>query len=555
MNVITDNLDLWTSAILTKTTAGRGSNGKQEAYGIKKLRELILELAITGRLLGNDTSGWTNAMIGEIGDWGSGGTPLKAHAEYYGGDIPWLVIGDLNDGLVTEAQTYITQLGLEKSSAHLVPEGTLLIAIYGSIGKLGIAGIPCATNQAIAFCIPDSEQIETQYLFFYLRAIREHLLSRGQGLAQQNISQKILKATSIKLPRLEEQHRIVAKVDELMALCDQLEQQQTNSIEAHQTLVETLLGTLVRPEPVEGRASTVRQAHGSARTEFEENWTRIADNFDILFITEQSIDQLKQTILQLAVMGRLVPQDPKDEPASVLLEKITKEKKRLIKEGKIKKQEPLPEISEEKRPFELPQGWEWVPLGSIASFENGDRSSRYPNSNDLQEAGIPFFGAPDMVDGVLRYDNGLRFISEDKFNELSNGKLIHKDIVMLLRGTVGKIATFLESDVFKTGFINAQMLIIRLTDKELCDFFVLFSSSNFFSSQVETKTTGSAVRQMPASVVAEFAVPIPPLAEQHRIVAKVDELMALCDALKARLSDAQTTQIHLADAIVEQAVR
>ena len=140
-----------------------------------------------------------------------------------------------------------------------------------------------------------------------------------------------------------------------------------------------------------------------------------------------------------------------------------------------------------------------------------------------------------MVDGILRFDNGLRFISEDKFLELSNGKLMDKDFVVLLRGTVGKIAIFRNNAEFSTGFINAQMLIVRMINKKLCDLFRLYSSSTFFQSLIANKTTGSAVRQMPANVVLNFLTPLPPLAEQQRIVAKIDQLMALCDNLEKQI--------------------
>jgi type I restriction enzyme S subunit len=531
--VITDNLDLWTSALLTKSTAGRGSNGKLEAYGIKKLRELILELAINGRLLGNDTSGWAETKLGEIGEWGSGGTPLKTHAEYYGGDIPWLVIGDLNDGLVTNAQTHITQLGLEKSSAQLVAAGTLLIAMYGSIGKLGIAGIPCATNQAIAFCSPDSEKVETAYLFLYLRAIRGHLLSRGQGLAQQNISQKILKATSIKLPVLEEQRRIVAKVDELMALCDQLEQQQTHSLEAHQTLVVSLLGTLTRVE---------------SQQEFSAAWARIVNHFDTLFTTEASIDQLKQTILQLAVMGKLVPQDPNDEPASVLLAKIAAENERLAKEGEIKKQKPLPPIKPDELPYELPPSWVWARLPDIAFFQEGPGIM----AKDFRDAGIPLIRIAGMHNDFVSLE-GCNFLDEDMVEKKwAHFRLELGDIVLSSSASLGIVAKVGEGTVGSivyTGLIRFQPFSCLYDD-----FFIWFLNSNEFISQINKSKTGAAIMHFGPTHLKGMLVPLAPLAEQHRIVAKVDELMAMCDALKAHLADAQAIQHHLADAIVEQAV-
>ena len=125
----------------------------------------------------------------------------------------------------------------------------------------------------------------------------------------------------ISIPPLSEQHRIVSKVDELMALCDQLEQQQTDHLAAHQILVQTLLSTLT-------------QAADAA--EFEQAWSRIADHFDTLFTTEASIDQLKKTLLQLAVMGKLVPQDPNDEPASFLLERVAIQKEKIGRQGNLK---------------------------------------------------------------------------------------------------------------------------------------------------------------------------------------------------------------------------
>ncbi|WP_182267026.1 restriction endonuclease subunit S [Stenotrophomonas maltophilia] len=165
--------------------------------------------------------GWVDVALTELGEWGSGGTPSKGERSYYeGGTIPWLVIGDLNDAEVKASERRITQRGLDNSSAKLLPIDTLLIAMYGSIGKLGIAKIECATNQAIAFCKPDSLLVDLKYLFHSLKHQKTALISRGQGGAQQNISQGILRAHKIPLaPRLE-QVRIADKLDALQARVD-----------------------------------------------------------------------------------------------------------------------------------------------------------------------------------------------------------------------------------------------------------------------------------------------------------------------------------------------
>lgn len=203
---------------------------------------------------------------------------------------------------------------------------------------------------------------------------------------------------------LAEQQRIVAKVDELMALCDQLEQQHSAHTGTHATLVRTLLGTLT--------------SAGSA-TELANAWQRLAPHFNTLFTTEDSIDQLKQTILQLAVMGKLVPQNPADEPASELLKKIAAEKKRLVKNEKIKKQKPLPEIGEDEKSFDLPRGWEFVRLGNL-STRIGSGSTPRGGRAVYKDSGIIFLRSQNVWNHGLELDD-VAYISE---NTRKNGKYL-----------------------------------------------------------------------------------------------------------------------------------
>ena len=195
----------------------------------------------------------------------------------------------------------------------------------------------------------------------------------------------------IPLPPLAEQHRIVAKVDELMQLCDQLEHKQNNSLQTHRQLVSTLLTKLTE--------ATDSQA-------FQAAWSRIAAHFDSLFTTESSIEQLKQTILQFAVMGKLVPQNPNDEPADELLKKIATEKARLITEGKIKNQTPLPKINEDEKPFALPNGWEWTKPDNFSSKITDGEHFRPITS------GIYFLSAKDIRAEGISIQNPL-YISDE----------------------------------------------------------------------------------------------------------------------------------------------
>lgn len=164
---------------------------------------------------------WPIVTLGEIAKWGSGGTPRATVSQYYdGGTIPWAVIGDLNDGVVYDCKTKITQAGLDESSAKLIDVGSILVAMYGSIGKLGVAGIRLATNQAIAFAIPDEERVLPRFLFWYLYSQRSLLLAAGKGATQQNISQTVLKAWPIPVPSIERQRQIVATIEEHFSRLD-----------------------------------------------------------------------------------------------------------------------------------------------------------------------------------------------------------------------------------------------------------------------------------------------------------------------------------------------
>ncbi|MBI4854292.1 MAG: restriction endonuclease subunit S [Acidobacteria bacterium] len=163
---------------------------------------------------------WIWSKLDVAADWSSGGTPKSTEPKYYDGDIPWLIIGDLNDGLVIDSTKRITRLGMENSSAKLVKKGSILIAMYGSIGKLGIAGIDCTTNQAIAFTQRISPELDPKFLFYYLLYTRKQLNEVGKGGTQQNISQTVLKDFPICIASFTEQRCIVAKLEALLGKVD-----------------------------------------------------------------------------------------------------------------------------------------------------------------------------------------------------------------------------------------------------------------------------------------------------------------------------------------------
>ena len=206
--------------------------------------------------------GWTLKTLNDIAKWGSGGTPKSTIKAYYGGDIPWAIIGDLNDGPITTTAKTITELGLRNSSAKIVPAESVLIAMYGSIGKLGINKIPIATNQAIAYTKTIDPQVDRDYLFYFLLFQRNHLLGLGKGGTQQNISQTVLKKVAFPYPPLPEQRAIVARLERLLGELDR----SVAELEAARAKLGVWRQSVLR-EAFSGRLAGEELSYGVKKTE------------------------------------------------------------------------------------------------------------------------------------------------------------------------------------------------------------------------------------------------------------------------------------------------
>ncbi len=574
--LITDHIDIWSSALQTRSTAGRGSNGKIDLYGIKKLRELILELAVRGKLVPQDPNdepasellkriakerdelvkskvirkpkalgkieitntpfdlpdGWEWCYLNDIGDWGAGATPSRSNSKYYNGDIPWFKSGELSSDFISDSEEKITKFALQECSLRENKVGDVLIAMYGAtIGKTSILNVRGTTNQAVCACTPYSG-ISNIYLLTFLKAYKRIFIGMGAGGAQPNISREKLIATVFALPPKAEQNRIICKVDEFMSLCDHLEQESLTSLDAHQQLVETLLATLTDRQNAE---------------ELAENWARIDQHFDTLFTTEASIDALKQTILQLAVMGKLVQQDPNDEPASELLKRIEQEKAQLVQEGKIKKQKLLPPVSDEEKPFELPEGWEWCKLQNITSkITDGDHKTPPRITN-----GYKLLSAKNVRDGYIDYDN-CDYISEEDYLKSRERCLpeIGDLLIVSVGGTIGRSSLIKERANF--ALVRSVAIIKPLLFNSN---YLKFSMDSFLLQKIINETKrGGAQPCLYLSEISNFLFPMPPEKEQKRIVSKIEHLSSICDRLKSRLQSVQQTQLHLADALTDAAL-
>ncbi len=364
---------------------------------------------------------------------------------------------------------------------------------------------------------------------------REHYASNASGTSSsmKNVSREVVLALPIPLPPLAEQSRIVTRVEALMRLCDALEAKGQLEATQHAQLVSTLLGTLT--------ASTTPE-------ELAANWQRVAQHFDLLLDRPEAIDALEQTLLQLAVRGLLVPQDPTDEPASALLQKIRTEKDRLIATGQIKRDKPLPPITDEEKPFGLPVGWAWVRLGDVAL--QGPSNGLSPKPQELPtdvrclslSATTQGFFKPECFkyvdvssqaaqqfflkngDLLIQRGNSLEYVGIAAIYDGPDDAYIYPDLMMRLQ----------LSTCVKTEFIHIMLVCAD-------------GRSYFQRNATGTQGTMPKVNQ---ATVAGAPIPLPPLAEQSRIVTRVTALRRLCADLRQRLAERQSVQARLAGALL-----
>ncbi len=572
--LITENLAIWSSSIKSKSRTGRGSNKTYELYGIKKLRELILELAVRGQLVKQDPNdepasellkkikaekealiqagkikkhkvlpeisedekpfelpkGWEFGRLIDMFDVrdGTHDTP-----KYQSSGYPLITSKNLSSGNLDILNVkFISESDHNKIiERSKVDNGDILFAMIGSIGN------PVQVKTDVQFSIKNVGLFKyynirlscPEYLLIYLLFAENIFKEQSSGAVQSFVSLGKLRNFPMALPPLKEQKRIVAKVDKLMALCDKLEQGQHQNIQTHKTLVTTVLTALT---------NTANQG------DFHNAWQRIANHFDTLFTTEHSIDQLKQTILQLAVMGKLVKQDPNDEPASELLKKIATEKEKLIKAGKIKKQKALPEISEEEKPFGLPQGWEWVNLNRVLSkitdgthhsppnFENGEYL--YITAKNIKYHGIKLSNAT--------YVN--KVIHEEIFGRCNPE---FGDILYIKDGATTGVTTI--NNLKRPFSMLSSVALLKCSCGIDNNYLLNCLRSPFFYQNMRKGMTGVAITRVTLKKLNYAIIPLPPLNEQKRIVNKVTQLLKLCDTLKQNLKTQQTTTNRLADVI------
>lgn len=406
---------------------------------------------------------WEWVRVGDIGSWSAGATPSRSNPKYYGGDIPWLKTGDLNDGYIMEVPEFISEEALEKTSVRLNPIGSVLMAMYGAtIGKLGILNIEATTNQACCACIPYSI-IYNKYLFYYLMGQRRVYIKMGAGGAQPNISKEKIINSIVPLPPLEEQKRIVAKIEELMPYVEK---------------------------------------YNVAYSEVEE-------------LNKKFPEDMQKSILQYAIQGKLVEQREEDGTAEELYKQIQEEKKKLIKEGKIKKTKTLPEITEDEIPFDIPENWKWVRLGNVTHNWGQKKPDKTFDYIDV--------GSIDNINGMLSEEENLinpKDAPSRARKIVKEGSVIYSTVRPYLLNICIINKEFEHEPIASTAFAILHP-IKGIYNKYL--YFIL--KSPMFISYVSSVMIGVAYPAINDTNLLAGLIPVPPFEEQKRVVEKIEELI------------------------------
>ena len=542
--------------------------------GVARLRELILTLAVQGKLVPQDPAdepasrlllkiraekdrlmaegkikrdkplaeiaeeekpfelpaGWEWARIPEI-SYGLGqGEPATSFSYI---DVAAI---DNDKGRITRDVQVLEPANAPSRARKYVARGTVIYSTVRPYLK-NIAVVEqeyqprAIASTAFAVMHPHTGVL-SQYLLHYLRSqpFTEFVNGKAVGVAYPAINDANFFQGVVPIPPLAEQTRIVIRVEELMRLCDALEAKGRLEAAQHAQLVSTLLGTLT--------ASTTSDA-------LADHWQRVARHFDLLADRPEAIDALEQTLLQLAVRGLLVPQDPQDEPASTLLARIRTEKDRLIAEGKIKRDKPLQPITDEEKPFGLPVGWEWAPIETLADVGSGTTPSR-DNAAFFAGGAIPW---------VTSGETGRLFIAAtaQHVTELALAQTSLK---------VYPVGTLIVA-MYGQGKTRGQVseLQIAATTNQACAAIVLIEPSLGHRSfiklvfeksydEMRELAAGGAQPNLNVGKIKSTLMPLPPLPEQSRIVTRVTALRRLCADLRQRLAASQSTQAQLAEALV-----
>jgi type I restriction enzyme S subunit len=554
--------------------------------GIKKLRELILSLAMQGRLVQQDPQEQSASELlkeieaekkrlvkaGKIKDKTGSREGAKMRRKIKAEEMPYALpqgwewvrirnichdwgqktpdsrftyidVGSIDNkaGVIGQEVQVLEAHEAPSRARKLVQKGTV---IYSTVRPylLNIAIIegefehePIAST-AFAILHPFFG-ISNRFIYSYLRSpvFIKYVEGTMKGIAYPAINDGDFFQGIFPLPPLPEQRRIVAKIDQLMARCDELEKLRAEREQKRLTVHTAALNRLLM---------------ATKGDDFSSAWCFISQHFGKLYSVKENVAELRKGILQLAVMGRLVPQDPQDQPASELLQEIEAEKKRLVKEGKIKAPKPLPEITPEEVPYELPKGWEWVRLESFMP--------EYQNGISKRGASIGIETIVVRLADIIRNEISLINTRRIRLTEQEQSKyLLHPGDILITRvnGSVDLVGSIIRVRARDSTLAYCDHFIrVRLHPNTVdVDYLHAISKGALIRRQIEGKfITTAGQKTVNQTHISTLIFPLPPLAEQHRIVVKIDQLMVHCDELEKQIETATGKQAALLNAVMAQ---
>ncbi len=480
---------------------------------------------------------WLWVRFSSIVNFSAGRTPSRHDPSFWNtGDHAWVSIADMEDGQVIAATKETVSERARERVFGSEPEapGTIIMSFKLTIGKIARLGVPAFHNEAIISIQPHLAELDA-YLFKVLPQFARQGDTKGavKGLT---LNRDSISNILLPFPPIAEQHRIVAKVDELMGLCGRLEAARAGREGVRDRLAAASLARLNVADP----------------KTFQTDARFALDALPALTTRPDQIKALRQTILNLAVRGKLVPQDPNDEPASELPKRIRKERAELVKTKEIRREAPLEPISDTELPFEVPSGWVWSRIGDGVLFTQYGTSQK----SNPSEKGVPVLTMGNVQDGSVIWNNEKRI--PDNSEELPELYLRKFDLLYNRTNSaelVGKTGIYLGEDDARrfASYLIRLRPSLRWTDPRFIN--MAMNTPEFRATQIIPlikKQTGQA--NVNGTALKNMLIPLPPLGEQYRIVAKVDALVALCDRLEASLTAAAATRRRLLDALLAEAL-
>ncbi len=572
------------------------------AGGTEKLRQLVFELAVRGRLSLGVTSAmgpppvsaidaeyarvcsrfgirpnaetasptprwetpgtWFWTTLGRVFPISSGTTPSRTRSAYFGGPIAWVKTTDLNNGVVSSCEEQITQDAVTDCSLRIYPKGTVCVAMYGgagTIGKSGLLGVESTINQSVCALLPNKAAAHPEYVHLFIKAIRAVWMDYAASFrVAGNINAGTVREMALPLPPLAEQKRIVARVDQLMALIDELEAKQTRKREVGSRFTQSALEALTNAEGPE---------------EFDAAWKRVVENWETVLEGVEKVADLRLAVIDLASRGQLVRTDLSASGAEGILharrserrgEWERREREKLSRSGnaprgdKWKSAYLEPDFEFPANLPPVPTTWQYAPIGLLgadhfAPVQTGPFGAQL-HSSEFVPTGVPVIAVGNLT-GTGFTTDGLYFVTKAKAAQLARYDVQAGDLLFARSGaTLGKVCVAPEyvNDWRMTGHILRVRLDPRVLDAQLAGLWLWAAGA--VKEQVLGTIRGGTRPGYNTALLENIVLPVPPRQEQQAILDRIGAIMKLCDELNSVLRRSEHQASMLVAAVVQEMV-